>query len=557
MRSHAVPAAFGLALVVLTAATSAAQGLPVFKGKTIVAMVQGEPITLDELNRQVAAMKRDRAPGAAADRRAELALLDRMVYALLITQEARRMGFDRLPELRKMLDSHARVALRQELVDWIVKDVQADAKQVEERYRASVREWTVSAALFDDEKHAEAMAAEVSAGRDFGDVARTYLAAGKAAKVDVGLALKRQVMDPAIGNAVATMAVGSISPVIATKSGFVLVRLDDVRYPDDAAARAAAEDAVLLDQRKEAVAAFDRALKQKYVKIHGQVLESLDYEAPTPGIEALMKDHRALADIRGEKPITVGDLTEELKFTFFHGTAMAIERKTLNARKTQLLDGMLHRRVFRKEALRLKLDRTDTYKARLKDYEQSVLFDLVVRKAIAPDVKLDEKQLEAYYDRHRNDYSRPEMMRIKSLVFGTRPDAERTLESLRTGADFQWVAGRADGQLPPGTKGVHVFDGKPIMTAELPEGVRKAVAGAKAGDARLYASPESHFYVLAVQQVVAASPQPYEEVRAEIVERVWKVELEKAVKAYAEKLMSLSDVEIYLKAPPAHIGSAP
>jgi hypothetical protein len=54
----------------------------------------------------------------------------------------------------------------------------------------------------------------------------------------------------------------------------------------------------------------------------------------------------------------VGELTEALKFQFFHGTKMAVERKRLNAKKEQILDGMLHRKVFRKEALRLALDTT-------------------------------------------------------------------------------------------------------------------------------------------------------------------------------------------------------
>jgi hypothetical protein len=41
----------------------------------------------------------------------------------------------------------------------------------------------------------------------------------------------------------------------------------------------------------------------------------------------------------------------------------------------------------------------------------------------------------------------------------------------------------------------------------------KAVAGAHAGDYRLYEGAEGRFYVLLVEDIIPARPQPYEEVR--------------------------------------------
>ena len=546
--SSSATAAFSLALIVLAPGTGTAQDLPVVKGRKIVAHVQGEPVTLDELNQQVAAMKGGQASGSTVDRNAELALLRRLINTLLIVQEARRMELDKLPEIRRSVDSFARVSLREELVERVVKDVKADPKEVDRAYRASVAEWKVSAALFEKEEHATGMAAEVKAGKDFGELARAYLAQGKATKVEDGVVLKPQTMDPAIGKAVDPLAVGSASPVISTKSGFVVLQLQDIRHPDNPAARTAAERIVLTGNRKDAVAAFDEALRKKYAKIDRELLKSIDYESDKPGIEALLKDRRGLAEIKGEKPITVAELTEALKFQFFHGTALAAERKRLNARKEQVLDGLLHRKVFRKEALRLKLDKTDAYRGKVKEYESAALFEAFLRKAIVPDVRLKPEEVRTYYDDHRSEYTSPEMMRIKSLVFADRTSAEAAVESLQKGADFQWVASHADAQVSPNTTGVLSFDGKPIMTTELPDGVRKAVAGARSGDARLYASPERHFYMLAIERVVEAAPQPFEQVRGEIAKKVLAAKVQKAVEEYAEKLRALSDVRVYLKA---------
>ena len=542
MKAHAsmVAAAVSLALALLAPGPGGAQDLPIVKGKKVVAQVQGEPITLEDLEQQ-------RTPGAKMDRGAELALLNRMITLRLVAQEARRMELDRLPEIRRMVESFAAVTLRDELVERVVKDVKADPREVEKAYRNAVAEWKVSAALFEKEEHASRMAAEAKAGRDFGALAKAYLAQGSAAKLEDGVFLKRQAMDPAIGKAIDTLAVGSTSAVVSLKSGFVVLKIEGVRYPDDPAVRATAEQIVLTAGKKEAVTAFDRALKEKYAKVNHALLKSLDYDSDKPGIEALLKDRRVLAEIKGEKPITVAELTEALKFRFFHGTALAAQRKRLNAKKEEILDGLVHRKVFRKEALRLKLERTDAYKRRVREYEHAALFEAFLRKAIVPDVKLEEADIRAYYDDHRKEYTSPEMMKIRSLAFADRTSAEAAVASLQKGADFQWVASHADAQIAPNTKGVLAFDGKPIMTTELPEGVRKAVAGARNGDARLYASPEKHFYVLAIERVVEATPQPFGEVKAEIAKKVLAAKVQKAVEAYAEKLRALSDVKVYLK----------
>jgi parvulin-like peptidyl-prolyl isomerase len=102
--------------------------------------------------------------------------------------------------------------------------------------------------------------------------------------------------------------------------------------------------------------------------------------------------------------------------------------------------------------------------------------------------------------------------------------------------------------MDPHAKGVLVFDGRPIIATQFPDAVRKAIADAKPGDLRFYTSPENHFYVLAIQDVTPARPRPYEQVQEEIAKKVLDVKFQKAVVAYAEKLRSLSDVKVYLKA---------
>jgi hypothetical protein len=80
----------------------------------------------------------------------------------------------------------------------------------------------------------------------------------------------------------------------------------------------------------------------------------------------------------------------------------------------------------------------------------------------------------------------------------------------------------------------------------MPAGLQKALAGSKAGDQRLYASPEGPFYVLAVQQVIASNPKPYDEVRTEIAQKLYGEKLKKAIDEYSRKLRAQSKVTVYL-----------
>jgi hypothetical protein len=187
------------------------------------------------------------------------------------------------------------------------------------------------------------------------------------------------------------------------------------------------------------------------------------------------------------------------------------------------------------------------YRDRVKGYEESLVFDAFVKKVILPDNKMREEEVKQYYNGHLKEYSYPGMLRTRSLAFSRRAAAEDAMRRLREGADFGWLASNAAGQVDKGARGLLTFDGRPVTTDSMPEGVRKALAGVKAGESRLYASPEGYFYVLAVQQVIAPTARPYDEVREEIAKKLYDEKVKKSLETYAGKLRAQSKVESYLK----------
>ena len=72
-----------------------------------MATVNGEPITLDEFNRELATIHQGIGKDKKAEKEKISRLLKRLINMRLIIQEARRMGLDELKEVKERVDVFA------------------------------------------------------------------------------------------------------------------------------------------------------------------------------------------------------------------------------------------------------------------------------------------------------------------------------------------------------------------------------------------------------------------------------------------------------------------
>jgi parvulin-like peptidyl-prolyl isomerase len=525
----------------------AGKDLPLVGGKPTLAMVNGEPLTLEEFDRVLAGIHGGMADNAIQSRPNTSQLLVRLINAKLVLQEARNIGLDELPEVRSAEKTFGEETLRGMLYSYHVRNIrEPDKKEVEKRYRESVKEVKVSSVLFEKEEDGKRLAAEVRAGGDFDELAQRMITAGEAKGSLEGQYMKFESLDPEVAKTVSSMKKGEVSPLMRIGKQFSLLKLGEIRYPKDAAARAKIEKDALQAKKTSVLIAYTEGLRKKHVTIDRKLVDSLDYESSEPGFEKLRADVRTLAKVKGEKPVTVADLTDAIEKKFFHGTERAAGGKKINRKKDQVLEEMLNRRVTIKEAKKQKLDRTEYYKQKVEEYRNGILFGAFVQKVIAPDVKVDEEELKNYYRAHIGEYTFPEMVRFDGLVFSDRKDAEETIEKLRKGADFQWLRANADGQVEAG-KGENLleFGGQMLDATTLPEEVRKAVSGASPGDYRLYADAGKAYYVLDIRERISSRPMPFESVKELMEKKVYAEKRQSVLRDWEEKLRKASDVKIY------------
>jgi hypothetical protein len=527
-----------------TCVWAADQKLPVQQGRKIVASVNGDVITLDEFNRAFAASQAEPAQGKKADKQE---LLKRLINTRLLIQEGRKMELEALPEVQKRVDVYAKVTLREYLIWNLLTSVkEPDKKEVEKLYREAIRQWKISDLLFAKEEDAKKLIDDIKQGGNFDGLSRQAVAAGTARRGAESQYVKIKDVDPVIAGILAKMKIGALSHAIAVKSGFVIVRLEERRSLESAVEKEQARQEALKQKKLRTLRTYNSVLIKKFVRLHEKVLAGIDYEAKDPGFQQLLKDQRALAEIQGETPITVGDLTEELRQQLYHGVDRAIESKRLNAKKTATFDEMLYKRMFRKEALRRGLDKSPAYKQKIREYEDSLVFSTFVQKALMPDIKLKEEEMTAYYGEHLGDYTLPAMVRISSLAFTKRNDAESAMDKLRKGTDFQWLLNNAEGQVDKNSKGLLEFTGQLVMSDTLPEGVRKATEGLKEGDLHLFADKDSYYYVLLIREIIPAKPKPYEEAKEEIAKKFFDENIRKAMDDWTNKLRAAAKIKVYL-----------
>lgn len=512
-----------------------------------LARVNGESITLGELLHQLGALHGDlREPQSLVEMPDPMGLLQRLVDVRLVVQEATTIGLDELEGIEKQIAAGRKEIIRQTVLAERVKDIdRGDPTEVERLYRDAVREVEVESALFPSLEAAEEFRWALADGADFDSAAAAMVEAGSAKSHDKRHYVEASRLRPQLSKAVLDLEIGQTSQPLEIAEGVAMVRLHDVRYADNDEARASAEEQALAARQQAELTKYGAELRSRYARVNQKLLDSLDYDTPTPGIEALGFDDRVLVEISGSEDITVADLTARIQMKFFHGMDRAIERQRVTREVPGELDRLVLERAVALEVERLGLDQRPSFRYALQAQEDGVIFSAFVGKVINPKVELETAELEAFYEEHRSEYTTPQMMRLDSLAFEAREDAEEALRRLRGGSDLKWLSTHAEGRADPESVAVGWrFEGQILALDGLEAELRDALAGASEGDFRLAVEPDGVTHVLRVVEVFSPQAKPFEQVKKEIAGKVFARKRQEILERWLGELRKASEIEV-------------
>jgi parvulin-like peptidyl-prolyl isomerase len=529
-------ASFGAAL---------AAELPVVDGSPAVATVNGEPIWLKDVEREITMLHATQEEGdRKAGRQNPAKILDRMITARLLAQEARNIGLDEQPEGKQELERARLETLRDLYNREVLKEVPADPAVVQRIFRAEVGEFRVRSILFAKEPDMKEFQAKLKSGMDFDTAVVTFGQSGKGQVGNPKDWLKASQMQSVVVQAMEKLKPNQVSPALKLEAGWAFFRLLEARYPENPEAKERARMTAEGEARNRKLAAHIDALRKKMLTFDEKAIAALDLDKPG-AFEAARKDTRPLVKIAGAAPITVADLAVALEKRFFHGIDKAIEAKRLNAEKRTVLEDLVNRRIVVLDAQRMGIDKSREFDVVVERKMNAWLFGAIVQRVIVPEVKLQKADLEKYMKDHQAEFMSPAMIAVESLAFDDRKAADEALGKLQRGADFAWLKANTPGQTAKTNPKLFPFAPGLFVESAFPESLQKALVGARAGDYRFSGDEGGPYYVVHVLRREAAKPAAFEAVQEQIAKLVYQEKIGQKIDEWGGKLRQASEVKTF------------
>lgn len=523
-----------------------------------VAMIEGEPITVKDFSLRIASMH-DNMSGSDAPKKQNFSdLLDRMIAVKLVKQEALNIGFDRTPEVETQVKNFALKSMIQELLAKQITNIQVPDEEVEELYQQMALEAKLLTYQFTEEADAKAVLEKTQNGGDFKQLADDAVQAGKAQGGEEPEFARLNDLFPSVAKAVFDMEPGSISEVFKGPNGYLLFRLEERQTYEDPEVRLAATNRLLQQKSKEKQYDYLQSLIDKYASYDEEVKESLDFTKiayENPGIKGtevfppLVRDKRPLATFTADDQtvnITVAEIAEKVKATMYHGLDREIDGPTLDDTKEDAIWNESVAIAGRLEAQAQGVDQLPEFKDKIDKFEEKLLFETFMAKAVAPGIKVPEDEAKAYYYNHLEDYSSPLMLKLKSLAFTNREAALDAFKKLQAGSDFKWVSANSTNQADPDNKDLLNFGDKLLAASALPHDLSHEVATAQPGDVFFYEGENNIFYTLVADSVFASEAKTYQEVRQEVGKIVYARLINEALADWVSKLKDAYETQMFL-----------
>ncbi|MBU1698775.1 MAG: peptidyl-prolyl cis-trans isomerase [Candidatus Eisenbacteria bacterium] len=422
----------------------AAADAPMPAGAAVLALVDGDPITMTDLEiilpRPKPSLTAEELQGYSPE-----SILKRMIQNRLLEQEGYRLDAQEDPQIKNQVEELMRHRSVIALLDSISAPVEKPKPgELDSLFTKTNRMNRISHILLDDEASALALRDSLKAGIPFATLAdrhsRDTTWAGKGG--DIGWA-REGMFIPEFETLMPQLSVGEIGGPVQTEKGWHLVLLAEIRdetVGQSDAMQDALVDAVMKDRVMTVVKAYVEALKEKYnVTIDEPLLQTLDYGSPDPEVQNQLRDNEAVLATLPWRQIKVSELTRAMRFQHFHG----IENKP-NAPelRDKMFGEVLAESLLRHEAAILHLHKRPNIIMESDALERQLLREKVLNMIVDFPFNPDEKEIESFYNAHSEEFTPKARLRVNGALLGNEEAARRFREKLEEGASLSWLIPR-------------------------------------------------------------------------------------------------------------------
>ncbi|HWN80829.1 MAG TPA: peptidylprolyl isomerase [Candidatus Udaeobacter sp.] len=439
---------------------------PAYEDSTLMARVGNDPVTAGDLYYALdfaRGMNRHLPPDSL-----RAVLIDKAVNQKLLTQEAKRLGYERAPALVSAMTLEEDRLVTRELVRRIYAGKltvsEAELRELYERYFYTLRVLHLSV---DEQPRAEELRKRIEAGENFGDLARLYSEDKKTAPQggDMG-EVKAGRLVVTFEDVVFALEPGQLSEVIKGRGEhyklFKLLAKDRDREPSHSYAEMREALAKRVRTRKAAQAKYqwEQSLLAKYeltideenYKIFSHRLR--DQIASWEAINSVKRDSLSTAWIFTDWP------PEELVLPIarWKGGQMTCAEFNKVSREMRVCPTCLWRdsdvqlrmfvlgrafdHLFEFEKRAIRLERIPSIATELGRRREARLGEMVAASLLVRQADIPDAEAQSYWEAHREQYMKNPRARAQRIVVETEAQASEILDRLRGGADFAALAKR-------------------------------------------------------------------------------------------------------------------
>jgi len=522
--------------------TSDAAPAPEGSRGNVVAVVNGEPLYFEDLERT---LERMHEGASAAQRRApDLDLMMfRLVNDTLLAQEARALGMDdEEPIPSRLAAKRESLAVARLEKEEIWNRAEPSDDEIEKTFADAYQTLTFRSLTVHERERAEVLGKELGGGADFARLAKEHSVDPYAPREGLVEDLAKINMPLELAAVAFTLKPGEVEGPIATRIGWSIIRAESI----------APADPGRLPELRPSVRALVRFRKAEALRddLRARLREAHPVSVDEAALLAVAVDHlpdgRLVPKVEhpdavvarvGERTITAAELGVALRSRW----AGVGNEEAASAARPIVLDRLVRAEVMTAEALaRGYGDALDVQRA-LHATQTQLLVSRYLRGVVAADVAVRPEEMKAYYEEHKEGFHRPPRLQLRQVTVESEEEARRLLELLKSGTDIAWLARRHS---IDGFKGAGGDRGW-VVAGRNGGPFRDALFEARPGDVL---GPEEAGEGFVVAQVGAREEQgvyAFDEVSGNVRKAVEAAKTQDAIHRFVQTLRSRSTIEIH------------
>ncbi len=106
----------------------------------------------------------------------------------------------------------------------------------------------------------------------------------------------------------------------------------------------------------------------------------------------------------------------------------------------RFVDELVKKELLYLEAKNRKLDKNKDFQRKVEEFKKITLINQILEKEIETAAKITDKDTKDYYDKHKEDFTVNNQVKLSHIVVKTDDDAKKVYERLKKGEDFAKIA---------------------------------------------------------------------------------------------------------------------